>query len=191
MYRFSDLDGNGHPAHPANESAALPCLIVMDADRRVLQASPGAYRLLEQCAALSLICGTLRAAESSDGASLTAAFHAVLAGNAPMQTLTLGCAEQRIEIQLAPLLGSTKGVIAIVTRPGDGYADRIYKAIRAFELTPAEGRLLERLCKGSSLQQATAQLGVSRNTTRTHLQRIFDKSGMHRQGELIRRVLAS
>jgi hypothetical protein len=39
-----------------------------------------------------------------------------------------------------------------------------------------------------SLTSAASSLGVARTTARTHLQRIFDKTGSRRQSDLVRMV---
>jgi len=58
-----------------------------------------------------------------------------------------------------------------------------------YTLTRAEARLAVLLARGSSLQAAAKQQGVAINTVRTHLQRIYDKTGAHRQSELVRLLL--
>lgn len=56
-------------------------------------------------------------------------------------------------------------------------------------LTAAEARLALFLASGGSLAGYAAVQKVSRNTARTHLQRIFQKMGVGRQAELVRLVL--
>ena len=63
--------------------------------------------------------------------------------------------------------------------------------VRVYGLTRAEAALAQRLMQGQSLAAAADELGVSRNTVKTHLQRIFTKTGTHRQSELIRLLLAA
>ena len=46
-----------------------------------------------------------------------------------------------------------------------------------YELTPAEEKLLDLILDGSGLFEAAEQLGVSRNTARTHMKRIYAKTG--------------
>ncbi len=58
-----------------------------------------------------------------------------------------------------------------------------------YGLTPAESRVAALLCDGLSLREAAEKLGVSGNTTRTHLKRIFSKTDTHRQGSLIRLLM--
>jgi DNA-binding CsgD family transcriptional regulator len=65
---------------------------------------------------------------------------------------------------------------------------RLAAAAAEFGLTPAEARLLAVLFEGCSVPQAAERLGVARTTARTHLQRVFDKTGARRQGDLMRLV---
>jgi DNA-binding CsgD family transcriptional regulator len=44
--------------------------------------------------------------------------------------------------------------------------------------------------RGADLKQVSGELSVSVTTVRTHLQHVFDKTGTHRQAELIRTLLA-
>ncbi len=62
---------------------------------------------------------------------------------------------------------------------------------RLFGLTPAESALASEIARGQSLEEAAGQLGVTRNTARTQLQSIFMKTGVNRQGELVRMLLSS
>jgi len=45
--------------------------------------------------------------------------------------------------------------------------------------------------EGKSLPEVSNELKISLNTAKTHLRRIFDKTGTRRQGELIRLALQS
>jgi uncharacterized protein YhfF/DNA-binding CsgD family transcriptional regulator len=62
---------------------------------------------------------------------------------------------------------------------------------RAFRLTPAEARLAVHLASSGSLRDAADMLSVTYNTARAHLRAIFDKTGTHRQAELIRVLQSS
>lgn len=62
---------------------------------------------------------------------------------------------------------------------------------RLFHLTPAEARLASVLANGVSVEDAAAQLGVTRNTVRTQLQAVFAKTRTNRQGDLIRLILST
>jgi DNA-binding CsgD family transcriptional regulator len=69
--------------------------------------------------------------------------------------------------------------------PGESVMQRLYR------LTPTEARLTMLLTQGKSLAEASAELRVTHNTTRTHLKRIFQKTGARRQSELVKLLLNS
>lgn len=60
---------------------------------------------------------------------------------------------------------------------------------RLYGLTAAESQLAEQLATGAELSSAASALGISRNTARNHLQQIFAKTGTHRQGEFLTRIV--
>ncbi|WP_067854778.1 helix-turn-helix transcriptional regulator [Nocardia shimofusensis] len=55
-----------------------------------------------------------------------------------------------------------------------------------YGLTGAEARVAAVALRGKGLRAIAEDLAVSVNTARTHLQHVFDKSGTHRQAELVR-----
>jgi DNA-binding CsgD family transcriptional regulator len=54
----------------------------------------------------------------------------------------------------------------------------------AYGLTPAETRLLESLLAGRNFAETATSLGIALTTAKTHLDRIFQKTGVRRQAEL-------
>jgi DNA-binding CsgD family transcriptional regulator/PAS domain-containing protein len=56
----------------------------------------------------------------------------------------------------------------------------------AYRLTPAETRLIESLLAGRGLKDSAAALDIATTTAKTHLEHIFEKTGVNRQAELIR-----
>jgi DNA-binding CsgD family transcriptional regulator len=65
-------------------------------------------------------------------------------------------------------------------------ADGAEAMATAFSLTSAETRLVENLLAGLSLKESAAALGVATTTVKTHLENIFQKTGVRRQAELMR-----
>jgi DNA-binding CsgD family transcriptional regulator len=57
---------------------------------------------------------------------------------------------------------------------------------RRFGLTAAEARLAAEILKGDGRAAAARRGGFSATTAKTHLSSIFEKTGTHRQAELIR-----
>jgi DNA-binding CsgD family transcriptional regulator len=70
--------------------------------------------------------------------------------------------------------------------PGPGNAIRTESLRRRFGLTPAEAALAIEMLEGDGRSAAAARCGITINTARTHLSRIFEKTGVKRQAELIR-----
>jgi DNA-binding CsgD family transcriptional regulator len=62
---------------------------------------------------------------------------------------------------------------------------------RRFGLTPAEADVAMEIARGDGRKAAAARLGVADSTARMHLTRIFEKTGVRRQAELVRVVLQS
>ncbi len=167
-----------------------PCVLLMNGDGHVIQASPAAYAMLATCEALRLEGRHIVAASTTEGMRLMAALRSVLTRTSLSRIIHLGQDDSRIEIALVVLDGSDgpRHVIATVKSAVDSRAQAMARVIRQFGLTLSEGRLLQLLCAGASIPEASEKLGVARTTARTHLQRIFDKAGVRRQSDLQRLV---
>jgi DNA-binding CsgD family transcriptional regulator len=61
----------------------------------------------------------------------------------------------------------------------------------AFGLLISEARLVELLANGASLAEAARQLGLKTGSARQYLKRVFRKTGVNRQADLVRKVLSS
>lgn len=57
-------------------------------------------------------------------------------------------------------------------------------------LTPAEMLLVESVSEGRSVPEHAEAAGISVNTARVHMQRVLEKTGSHRQTDLLRMLLA-
>jgi DNA-binding CsgD family transcriptional regulator len=80
---------------------------------------------------------------------------------------------------------SPAGAVMFIVDP-EHYAVPRFEAFASFyQLTSAEARILKEIVRGKGLLAATTKLGVAESTARTHLQRIFDKTGARRQTELL------
>jgi pimeloyl-ACP methyl ester carboxylesterase/DNA-binding CsgD family transcriptional regulator len=60
-----------------------------------------------------------------------------------------------------------------------------------FGLSPAEARLTQQLALGRSMEETSKALGVSHNTAKTQLKKVFSKVGVKRQPELLQAIYAS
>jgi len=58
-----------------------------------------------------------------------------------------------------------------------------------YDLTPAEAEVAARVLRGHGLQYVADELRVTLSTVRVHLQHVFEKTGTHRQAELVRLLI--
>lgn len=83
------------------------------------------------------------------------------------------------------------GCLVFVTDPEQAPALLSRDVEALWELTPTEARLVCALVSGDNLATASARMGVRTQTLRKQLQAVFEKTGTHRQSDLVRLVLQS
>jgi DNA-binding CsgD family transcriptional regulator len=81
-------------------------------------------------------------------------------------------------------------VLILVSDPAEGREDVGSALGHLYDLTVTEIRVCLSLVAGNDTHGIANELSVSRGTVRFHLKNIFGKTGVKRQGELIRLVLA-
>jgi len=110
----------------------------------------------------------------------------------PRSPLHVTVTPLRSKTQIAdfPWIGVGTPVAIVTARDPD--VDRRRREInlrRRFGLTAAEAGLATEILKGDGRIAAATRRGISDATARTHLSSIFEKTGTHRQAELIRLLL--
>lgn len=91
-------------------------------------------------------------------------------------------------IHRAMVLPAARAVV-LVTRPRDSSHIDVNVVAGSLRLTPRQAALAALLAGGTSLRHAAAYLGVTIQTARWHLKEIFERTGTHRQADLIRLVM--
>ena len=79
-----------------------------------------------------------------------------------------------------------EAVAAVFIGAADDGAEGAEALAAAFSFTRAETRLVEHLLAGHSLKDSATALGVAMTTAKTHLENIFQKTGVRRQADLMR-----
>lgn len=169
-----------------NGPVTAPTLVVMvDGDRRILDLTPGAEVFLAGDDLLTRSFGRLATGRQRDLRRLeTALAEAHSQGEA---TLVLGDGALAAEVVRMGERDAPRFLI-LVRRVEDQCRRKVDDAALGYGLTRAEQRLLRMLLDGISLPDAARCLGVARTTVRSHLQRLFDKTGTRRQADLVRTV---
>jgi DNA-binding CsgD family transcriptional regulator len=108
-------------------------------------------------------------------------------GLADGRELVASRSEERRPRTVAGLCGP---VFVLVARGRQEAGWRARRAAESHGLTRAETRLLEALCGSErpTLTEAAQRLAIGRETAKTQLRSIFQKTGVNRQADLLRRV---
>jgi DNA-binding CsgD family transcriptional regulator len=198
--RLSGLDG------PPTGSAEMlnrlhQGVLLVDADARVVFVNSASERMLRAGGGLILGRDGLRAETPAE----TRLLRRVI-GNCAEPRDELGGADGRLRLSRehrAPLTVLViphrarlswidllrPRAIVFITDPEEAAVVRCEGLRQDFGLTPAEAGFTREILKADGLQAAADRLGISLTTARTHLARVFDKTGTHRQAELVRLIL--
>lgn len=81
------------------------------------------------------------------------------------------------------------GKLLITFDDTDQLDRQLASAAEVYGLSETQGRLARQLIEGRDLSFAASAPGISPNTAKTHLQRIYDKTGVRAQPALVRLLL--
>jgi DNA-binding CsgD family transcriptional regulator len=199
---------NQRPAVAGVRSVALSIfdqlsvgVVLLDHSARVLFANAAAQSLSEEGGALRLNAG-VRGLSSEHARRLGDLVRSVLTGT-PVRTMSLpSSGSGRLLMILAsrvwgadmdrsdiPNLGAAAAMLLICdpNRPAQIPAAWMMEAYR---LTLAEVRVALAVASGATICDSARQLKISVNTVKTHLRRVYEKTGTRRQVQLSRLVAA-
>jgi DNA-binding CsgD family transcriptional regulator len=107
-------------------------------------------------------------------------------GKPPIIALRCGEGTQHLFAHTVPGQESCKGAVIFVVDPANYLIPRLNAFAFQYGLTPGEARIVEKVANGRGLVAAAQSLQIAESTARTHLRRVFDKTGTFRQTELLR-----
>jgi len=177
----------------------LNCLeqgvLLVDAQARVLFANRAAEVLLREGSGLRMQDGCLAAATPAKSAAL----RRLIAGDGvdagagllalprvdglPMAAQVLSLKAETTWLPQAP------AAIVFVTDPRAAPLPSQKEIQLLFDLTAAQTAVASELLNGAGVQAVARRLGISASTVRTHLLEIYQKTGTHRQADLVRLIL--
>jgi DNA-binding CsgD family transcriptional regulator len=175
-------------------------VIIVAPDHSVLFANTAADRMLAPGRSIRSVGGKLRAAAANANGELSKAIALAHDDEADIGNVGIGISLQATggkEPVIAHVLPLARGDIrarllpqataaVFIARPGEGSLADLSAFADTFRLTPAEKRLLQTLARGGTSLVETAQaLSISVTTAKTHLARIFSKTGVARQADLL------
>jgi DNA-binding CsgD family transcriptional regulator/PAS domain-containing protein len=183
-------DAGGRPVHFNRRAEAL----IARADGLFLEPSgiaaarPDETRRLRRAIALAATAGT--AAAGLDSATRAAAAGSRMLISRPSGRRPLVAAVIPFRTEAVERGGGRVARAAIFLSDPDRADAPAATVLRdLFGLTPAEAEVAVEIGRGEGLQSVADRLSIAATTARTHLARIFDKTGTSRQAELVRLLL--
>ncbi|EOT7836633.1 helix-turn-helix transcriptional regulator [Pseudomonas aeruginosa] len=179
--------------------------IILDENGKILQTNQVANRLLKEKDGLKISADSLQVGTPRDCQEFRRLVKQALQSQQAAEPSVVeamrvqrpsGRTDLGIIVRSVPLSEWNEGkhcpsVVIFVSDPEQESSapQEIVKAL--FDLTPAEAHLAMLLANGLTLDEASEEQGISRNTARAHLRSTFSKTGVTRQTMLVRLILRS
>lgn len=181
-------------------------IVLTDQAARIVHANQAALRLLDGAAAIRREGDQLGACDPECAAELREAIAAATSGgvihlpNSGIAVSVKAHDGRDLAAWVLPLdsglrgdLGATFAARAavFVRELGDTSPFPAELFVRRYGVTPAECRILMLLTQGMTAREAAETLGISLATAKTHIARLFEKTGTQRQTDLLRLVMSA
>jgi len=179
--------------------------LLVDAQARPVFVNRVGRALLDARDGLLLEAGALSSPHAEDGrylrsliascaleASITTGGQAALrrpSGRLPLRALVTPVGKETAVAAMPWTIMQRPAAIVLISDPEAEMKARIESLRERFGLTPAEAVFALEIVKGDGRQATADRLGITLGTARSHLSKIFDKTGVTRQAELVRLLL--
>ncbi|WP_145999239.1 helix-turn-helix transcriptional regulator [Oceanicoccus sp. KOV_DT_Chl] len=179
--------------------------VILDDQAKVLNTNKAARQLLAANDRLRVKAGRLYVGERSEDKAFRQVLEQVLQAHRSsepgfVKAFRIGASEAANSLGLLlrplPLVDSSEGkenpsVAIFISDPNQRRQVPAQILADLFGFTPAEAALALLLANGLTLDEASEELEVSRNTAKSHLSSVFSKTGLTRQTKLIQLILKS
>lgn len=177
-------------------------MFIVDSSGRIIHANASAHRLIAEAHVLSATNGRIGVLDPQGNRNLLDIFMAAQAGDAAIgkRGAALPLKARTGERYVAHILPLTSGArrkagisysatAAMFVRKAALDLPSLPEAIAgAFQLTPAEVRVLFAIVEIGGVPDVAPVLGISDQTVKTHLHRIYEKTATKRQADLVKLV---
>ncbi len=183
----------------ALDNLAAP-VILTGADGAILYANAGAEKMLAANGPIYSKNGKLQVQNPATARALHEAIASAAKGEGSLGSRGIGLPISAVDRPpaVAYVLPLTEGSARAAFRPACAAvfistttsASPLPEAvlITLFDLTPAEARVLLLIGGGTSASKCAMMLGIGESTVKTHLSRIFAKTGTSRQADLVKLI---
>jgi DNA-binding CsgD family transcriptional regulator len=177
-------------------------MFIVDSTGRIIHANVAAHRLIAEADVLRAANGRLSALKAKGGQNLLEVFAAAQAGDAAVGKggIAVPLAARSGERYVAHVLPLTSGArrkagvcyaataAVFVRKAGLDLPSPPEAVASEFKLTPAEVRVLFAIVQIGGVPEVAPVLGVSEQTVKTHLHRLYEKTATRRQADLVKLV---
>lgn len=179
--------------------------VLTDAQARPIFVNGSARELLEIADSLVLDAGALSAVNIEDGHRLRTLISSCsiespdriggemnlprAPGRMPLNVQVTPVGSEWVENAVPLASGWRSSAMVFITDPELGAKARLEALRERYGLTRAEAAFALEIVKGSGRKATAERLGITDGTARSHLSKIFDKTGVGRQAELVRLLL--
>lgn len=173
-------------------------MLLVDDDGHIVHANAAGHAMLADGSVISAAGGKLIFADQAASISFAATSSADAEGGVKNACLPLR--SRNGDEYVAHILSLTAGnrrhagaaysaVAAVFVRRAELELPHPVEALtKRYELTPAEMRVLLAIVEIGGVPEVARMLGISQATVKTHLQRIFGKTGTARQADLVKLI---
>jgi DNA-binding CsgD family transcriptional regulator len=167
-------------------------LLMLGDGGRVRTMTPGAARMMEEGVGLNVSAiGKLRGSKAAVDEVITAMTDRRLEGPHVSEVVAVG---SRGRVRLTFIrVGKDKAAtffegptVLVLIDPGHSPRSNAQAVGSAFDLTAAEHRIFAGIAAGQTLREIADNAGISYQTARVQLRRVFTKTGVNRQADLVR-----
>jgi DNA-binding CsgD family transcriptional regulator len=176
------------------------CLV--DAGGRIVHANAAGYAIISAGDILRSVGGRLVARDAQVNKTLREIFAAAGQGDAALGTMgiavpLIGKDDERYVAHVLPLTSGARrragrtytAAAALFVRKAALVVPSAFEVIgKTFKLTPTELRVMLAIVEVGGVPEVAAALGVAVTTIKTHLGRLFEKTGATRQADLVKLV---
>jgi len=178
-------------------------VVTLNWDRSVIEVSRVAQHLFQVSHVIHCRQGRVHAARLEDDSRLQRAIYVAMTGGArgelPGRSLTLSDRHRQRTLRVTvlpvprphPSMSREPGCMLVMVDLNALGTPSVERVMKLLQLTTAEARLACELCKGISLREAAAALGLSINTCKTQLKSIYARTGCRSHVDLVKALLLS
>lgn len=178
-------------------------MLLLDSARQIVVQNRAAERICAGGDGLRLDTGGPNAADARENAMFQMLIADAMEGKGGRTFASRGflsvsrpSAKRPLSVMVTSLRDAPQGapvgeaVVALfVTDPEEKRISGAKALEKLYGLTQSEAEILQLLSTGMSLEEAAEERGVSMNTARSHIKHMFSKTGVSRQGELVRMII--